>query len=113
METSVVVSLVIGAVSITLAIVAMLHSTLSERRSTDNYIRTRDTLAEIAKQAAVIESTVSNTQNKLVETITEIAKPEQESMEMAMLKGLMPAMVSDPTILQQMITEARKQTESS
>ena len=42
MEVSLVISLVVGAVSIVLALVAIWHSVQSERKSVENYNRTKE-----------------------------------------------------------------------
>ena len=54
MDWVAIVSLTVGCFSIVLAAFAMVISTL-------NYERTKDVLAEISKQASVIEGTVSET----------------------------------------------------
>ena len=102
MDAYFVVSLVVGVVSIVLAVVAIWHSNQSERKSLDNYNRTESVLAEITAKATVIEKTVSNTQTKLVDTITDIARPRQETTEEMMLKTLLPAMVQNPELLKQL-----------
>ena len=75
------VSLVVGVVSIVLAGVAIWHSVQSERKSVENYDRTKDVLSEISQKAAVIEATVDKTQMKLVDTVTAMAKPKEETQE--------------------------------
>ena len=102
MDAYFVVSLVVGVVSIVLAVVAIWHSNQSERKSLDNYNRTESVLAEITAKATVIENTVSNTQIKLVDTITDIARPRQETTEEMLLKALLPAMVQNPELLKQL-----------
>ena len=109
METSLVVSLVVGAVSIVLALVAIWHSTQSERKSTENYNRTKDLLSEISEKAAVIESTVNNTQEKLVDTITEIAKPQRDTQEEVLMKTLLPAFLENPEMLERLIAMSEQQ----
>ena len=79
MDWVAIVSLTVGCFSIILAVFAMVISTL-------NYERTKDVLAEISKQAAVIEGTVSETQGKLVDTVTAIAKPKEETQEDKLLE---------------------------
>ena len=61
MDVTFTVSLVVGAVSIVLAVMAIWPSIQSERRSMENYDRTKDILSEISEKAAVIEGTVSKT----------------------------------------------------
>ena len=100
------VSLTVGGFSIILAAFAMVISTL-------NYERTKDVLAEISKQAAVIEGTVRETQSKLVDTVTSIAKPKEETQEDKLLGALLPSMVNNPQLLEQMIRLGEQQGKSS
>ena len=81
-----IVSLTVGVFSIVLAGVAMLISTL-------NYERTKDVLSEISEKAAVIEGTVSDTQTKLVDTVTAIAKPKEETQEEKILQAMLPSII--------------------
>ena len=111
MEVSVVVSLVVGSVSVVLALVAIWYSHQSERKSTANYNNTKDVLAEISEKAAVIQSTVNNTQEKLVDTITEIAKPKQETQEEMLMKTMLPAILQNPDMLERLIRGAEQQRE--
>ena len=99
MDISVVVALVVGAVSIVLALVAIWHSWQSERKSNENYNLTKDLLSDMSEKAAVIEATVSNTQAKLVDTITEIAKPKQDSQEEMLMNALLPMLMQNPEAL--------------
>ena len=109
MEVPVVVSLVVGAISVVLALVAIWYSSQSERKSTENYNSTKDVLAEISRKAAVIESTVNNTQEKLVDTITEIARPKQETQEEMLMKTMLPTILQNPQMLERLITSAEQQ----
>ena len=99
MDISVVVALVVGAVSIVLALVAIWHSWQSERKSNENYNLTKDLLSDMSEKAAVIEATVSNTEAKLVDTITEIAKPKQDSQEEMLMNALLPMLMQNPEAL--------------
>ena len=99
MDISVVVTLVIGVVSIVLALVAIWHSWQSERKSNENYNLTKDLLSDMSQKAAVIEATVNNTQTKLVDTITEIAKPKQDSQEEMLMNALLPMLMQNPEAL--------------
>ena len=100
MET---VSLVVGIVSIVLAIVAIWHSTRSERLSIDYYVKTKDVLAEIDKKAAVIDSTVSSTQAKLVDTVIAIAKPSVVSADEKLQSVVWDALGQKPELLGRII----------
>ncbi len=99
MDISVVVALVVGAVSIVLALVAIWHSWQSERKSNENYNLTKDLLSDMSQKAAVIEATVNNTQTNLVDTITEIAKPKQDSQEEMLMNALLPMLMQNPEAL--------------
>ena len=91
-----IVSLTVGVISIILAGVAMVISTL-------NYERTKDVLSEISEKAAVIEGTVSDTQTKLVDTVTAIAKPNEETPEEKILQAMLPSMIQNPDLLERLI----------
>ena len=78
-----VLSLVVGVVSIVLAIVSMISSKNAEKQSLHNFEKTqellqksyndtKDLLAEIDKKAAVIDSVVHEEQEKLMTTLTNI-----------------------------------------
>ena len=97
------VSLVIGVTSIVLAIVAILYGFQAERKSTDNYNRTKDVLSEISQKAAVIEGTVSNTQKKLVDTVTAIARPKEETQEDKILQAVIPSILQNPQMLERLV----------
>ncbi len=109
MEISLALTLTIGTISITLAIVAIWYSYQAERKSTDNYNRTKDVLSEISQKAAVIESTVTTTQQKLVDTITEIATPHRETQEEMLMKTLLPAVLQNPQIMENLMTISQQQ----
>ena len=111
MDVSVVVSLVVGTISVVLALVAIWYAYQSERKSTANYNSTKDVLAEISEKAAVIQSTVNNTQEKLVDTITEIAKPKQETQEEMLIKTMLPTILQNPEMLERLMRSAEQQRE--
>ena len=102
-------SLVVGVVSIVLALVAIWHSIHTERKSEENYNRTKDVLSEISQKAAVIEGTVSETQGKLVDTVTAIARPKEESQEDALFKTFVSGIAQDPQLLKQVIEMSTQQ----
>ena len=97
------ISLVVGVVSIVLGIVAIWSSTQSERRSRENYDRTNALLSDIGKKAAVIEGSVNSTQEKLVDTVTAIAKPKEETQDDKMKNMIMQAVMGNPKLLGQMM----------
>ena len=96
------ISLVVGIVSIVLALVAIWHSIQSERKSVENYNRTKEVLAEISQKAAVIEATVSGTQVKLVDTVIAIAKPKEETQEEKMM-NLLPNVLQNPELFERLM----------
>lgn len=111
MDFPFVVSLVVGVISIVLAVMAIWLGIQSERRSAEYYDRTKDTLSEISQKAAVIEGTVSNTQEKLVDTVTAIAKPKEETQDEMIAKAVLPSMVQNPQMLEKMIELSERQGE--
>ncbi len=109
MEISTAISLMGVVVTVILAVVAIWYSYQSERKSLRNYERTRDTLAEITTKAAVIETTVSGTQEKLVDTITSIARPKEESENEMLMKLIIPMMAQNPELLNTFVELGKKQ----
>ena len=97
------ISLVVGIVSIVLALVAIWHSIQSERKSVENYNRTKEVLAEISQKAAVIEATVSGTQVKLVDTVVAIAKPKEETQGEKMMMNLLPSVLQNPELFERLM----------
>ena len=90
----------VGITSIVLAIVAISTSKSAERESRENYQKTKDVLAEIDKRSAVIESTVTENQQQLLDTVTnllqETAAPPKANMEEQFMGALMQTMLTDP-----------------
>ncbi|WP_420644862.1 hypothetical protein [Candidatus Leptofilum sp.] len=106
-----VISLVVGATSIILAVFAMNSAKRSEEKSLENfnntqammrdfYDRTKDLLNEIDKRASTTEAIVKDSQEKLLTTITEIVSetilPQKEDLGEKLGLMLMQQMVSDP-----------------
>ena len=92
MDWVVAVSLTVGGFSILVSTIAILLSTL-------NYEHTKDVLAKISTQAAVIESTVNETQGKLVDTVTAIARPREETTEDKLMSTFLPLLATNPELL--------------
>ena len=92
------VSLIVGISSVALAVFAIWYGNQSRRESVENYNRTKDVLAEISTKAAVIEATMNNTQTKLVDTLTDIVRPQRETQEEMMMRVLAP-MLGNPDAL--------------
>lgn len=113
-----VVSLIIGVVSIVLAFFAIWLGRSAERESRANYEQTKDTmhqyydrtkevLAEIDKRAAVIERTVTESQQQLLDTVTNLLKqtavpPKNDAAEQAQ-QAVLQTMLQDPDKGMQMI----------
>ena len=105
---SFIITLITGVASLILAIFAIWLGKASERESRANFERTqeemrlynertKDVLAEIDKRAAVIEKTVTDSQQQLLDTVTNLlsetvvpAKPDiGEQMGLAFFQSLM------------------------
>ena len=106
MEWLAIVSLTVGIISIILAGIAIWLSTL-------NYERTKDVLAKISEKAAVIEGTVSETQGKLLDTVTAMAKPKEETVEDKLIAAFLPMMADNPEIIQTLAKAGERQGRSS
>ena len=102
MDAATVVSLVLGIVSIVLALVAIAVTFII-------YDRTKDVLSDISEKAAAIETTVSGTQTKLVDTVTEIAKPQKETQEEMLMRTLLPEMMKNPDLLERFVRLGNEQ----
>lgn len=89
------VSLTVGVFSIILAAVAIVVS-LRTQRSTEKV------LAEIDKRAAVIDETVKGTQEKLVDTMTELVKPQRATVEEQLLQQFMAGVFTNPGGVEQL-----------
>ena len=109
MDAYFVVSLVVGVVSVVLAVVAIFYSYQSESKSSDNYTRTNKALSDISQKAAVIESTVNSTQEKLVDTITDIARPPRETQEEMLMRTVLPVLLKDPAMIERLMEEGARQ----
>ena len=95
--------------SVDSGLVAIWHSVQSERRSNENYNRTKDLLAEIDKKAAVIESTMNSTQDKLLDTVTAIAHPKEATQEEKLMNYLLPSIIDNPALLDRLIEVGAQQ----
>lgn len=89
------VSLIASAASIVLACVAIFYSYQADKKTSNNYERTGELLSEIGIKAEVIQSAVGETQQKLVDTVIQNAKPRQ-SQEEVMMQTLLPMARDDP-----------------
>ncbi len=111
MDAPTVVSIVVGAVSVAMAGMAIWISTQAEKKSTENYNATKDLLGEIGTKAAVIEKAVSETQGKLVDTVTAIAKPREETQDEMLQRTLLPKVLENPEMLQTLFNLAKQNKE--
>ena len=102
MELPDVVAIVVGCVSIALAAVAIGITLLI-------YDRTKDVLAKISEKAAVIEGTVNETQGKLVDTVTAIAAPKEDTQEDKLIRAFLPLMANNPDFLNRMLEIGQQQ----
>lgn len=100
-------SLVVGAVSVVLAIVAIWLSKSSEQRSVKYYEDTVKVLGQIEKQVAVIKQTSDTTHEKLLGTVTELAKPEKETQEEMLMRALLPQFAANPEKFQRMMQQSQ------
>ncbi len=106
-----VFSIAAAMASIILAIAAISYSWQSEKKSMQTYERTIAVLEEISQKSAVIESAVSETQSKLVDTVIANATPRQSYEEM-MMQAFLPMVQQNPEWLRELI-EASTAQESS
>ena len=72
MDITFTVSLITGVTSVVLAIFAIWLARSAERESRANFEKTRDLLAEIDKSASVIEKNVTESQQHLLSTVTNL-----------------------------------------
>ena len=95
------VFLAVGIVSITLAVLAILLSI-------DSYRRTKDVLSQISEQATSINNSVTMMQNKLVDTVASIANPAEANKDEMLMRTLLPALIEKPQLLDKLMQLARE-----
>ena len=100
------VSLTVGIASIAVAIASIWLSVTT-------HSNTKDVLAAIDKRAAVIDETVKGTQQKLVETLTNIASPPKPSPEETLMTTLLPLVAANPELLERLSAMGQKAQENS
>ena len=106
-----VLSLLASLASLVLALVAIWFARATEKEARANYQRTKDVLGEIDKRAAVIETTVSESQRQLLDTMTNILNEtvipkKQDVGEMLgaqLIQALIPAMTQNPAKLKELM----------
>ena len=95
-----VVSIILGIVSATLSIVAIVLSFKNERESRHNYELTKDALSKIAEKSALIEKTVNDSQSKIDQTINRIIEetvlPQKEDMGEKFGMMMLQSVFNDP-----------------
>ena len=95
------VFLAVGIVSIILAVLAILLSI-------DSYRRTKDVLSQISEQATSINNSVTMMQNKLVDTVASIANPAEANKDEMLMRTLLPALIEKPQLLDKLMQLARE-----
>ena len=102
-----VMSIIVGVASVILAILAISISRSSERESRANFEKTqalmhdydtknREVVAEIDKRAAVIEKTVAESHQQLLNTVTDLAVPPKAGFEERFGEQLLQILLQDP-----------------
>ena len=120
MEFLTIVALLGSGASLVLAIVTIFFARAIEKDTRSNFEETQQLLAEIDKRATVTEKTVTETQNKLLETMTSIINqtviPPKEDLGDQMGLAFMQMMMQDPAkaekVLQTMMPLIEKGKES-
>ena len=120
---SFIITVVTGVVSVILAVFAILSAKSSERDSRANfertqnimrdyYDKTKDVLAEIDKRAAVTEKTVTDSQQQLLDTVTnllnETVAPQKPDLGEQMATQFFQVMMTDPDKATEMMTALQK-----
>jgi len=95
-DTPSTVSVIIGAVSVAVAVIAMWQASSAAKESRVNFERTRDLLAEIDKRAAITEQVVAENQRELLDTVKKLAIPEKPDVSDEMGKMFMAKMLESP-----------------
>ena len=90
------ITLVMGVTSIVLALAAICYARDSARESRKNFQATRDLLSETDKRAAVTESAISQSHQQLLDTVTSLATPREESKEDKALRFAVELIPIDP-----------------
>lgn len=103
----------LSVVSIVLAVIAIGASVLSEWRGRQHYDRTQEVLSDIKEKAAVIDSVVSGTQEKLLGAVTDLVRPQRETQDEMLMRTLLPAIVQNPNLLEQIMKWAQEQEKNN
>lgn len=113
-----ILSLLVGIISIVLAIYSMASSKRAEERSKQNFIdtqdkirdfydKTKEVLNEIDKRSSTTETVVSNSQEKLLNTMTQIINetviPKKEDMGEQLGMMFFQQLLSNPKNSSEMI----------
>ena len=97
-------SIAVGVTSIVLAVVAIAVALWTGKQSAANYTNAATALSEVSEKAAVIERAVTNTQDRLIETVT----PTQDDR---LKEALLPQVLGNPELLRMFIELGRQQEE--
>ena len=102
MEVALGVTLVVGTASIVLACVAIWHSLQSERRSAESLEKTKELLSQVNERAGIIQESVNTTQQKLVDAITDIARPKQQPSSHNLI-SVLPDLLQNRLAIQELL----------
>ena len=98
-----VVSLTVGVFAIVVAFLSIVLSVLIHNSA-------KDVLAKIDKRVSVTEEIVRGTQTKLVDTLTDIARPPKPTEQEMLLQIMLPAIINNPNLIGQ-LAELSQQAE--
>lgn len=112
MDVSTAISLIVGVVSVSIAIFAVVQASATAKESRDNFEKTRDVLAEIDKRAAVTEKIVAENQRELLDTVKKLAIPEKPDIGEEIGAEFMRALLQDPNNASELMSELIKMAPS-
>ena len=98
-------SLLVGIVSIVLAIVAITYARSLEKDSRENFNRAQQLFAEIDKKTAIFQTVTSESQKQLLDTVTSLANPKK--LEEQYGQVFMENMMHDPSNTQKLLDAFR------
>ncbi|MXY35736.1 MAG: hypothetical protein F4Y54_03015 [Dehalococcoidia bacterium] len=108
MDVPSTVSVIIGAVSVVVAVFAIAQGAITSRDSRRNFEKTRDVLAEIDKRAAITEKIVAENQRELLDTVKKLAIPEKPDIGEEIGAEFMRALLQDPNNATELMSEIMK-----
>ena len=102
MDVPSTVSVIIGTVSVTVAVFALWQALQAAKESRENFQRTKDVLAQIDKSATVTEKILAEHQRELLDTVRRLAIPEKseadEQMGVEFVRALMQLLTGGLTV---------------